>query len=132
MKHRQKMDKLDVEITSKSFTGPQKSAELVCGICSIGHTLASLKATEDAMGLSISDQSRDLRRLALHAENMQSHILHVGYLVVPDLFGAQPLAQEFHRHKAVHDRRTDDDRKRVRRTDLDLGEEGENLFEKAS
>ncbi len=35
MKHRQKMDKLDVEITSKSFTGPQKSAELVCGICSI-------------------------------------------------------------------------------------------------
>jgi hypothetical protein len=29
------MDKLDVEITSKSFTGPQKSAELVCGICSI-------------------------------------------------------------------------------------------------
>jgi hypothetical protein len=35
MKHRQKLEKLDVEITSKSFIGPQKSAELVCGICSI-------------------------------------------------------------------------------------------------
>ncbi len=35
MKYRQKMDKTDVEITSRSFTGPQKSAELVCGICSI-------------------------------------------------------------------------------------------------
>ena len=35
MKHRQKLEKLDVEITSKAFTGAQKSAELVCGICSI-------------------------------------------------------------------------------------------------
>jgi len=28
-----------------------------------------------------------LRRLAINAENMQSHILHVGYLAVPDLLG---------------------------------------------
>jgi phosphate uptake regulator len=35
MKHRQKLEKLDVEITSKAFIGPHKSAELVCGICSI-------------------------------------------------------------------------------------------------
>jgi phosphate uptake regulator len=35
MRHRQKLEKLDVEITSKAFIGPQKSAELVCGICSI-------------------------------------------------------------------------------------------------
>jgi len=59
----------------------------ICGICSIGHTLASLKATESAMGLDISDQSREIRKLAIHAENMQSHILHLGYLTAPDLFG---------------------------------------------
>ncbi len=35
MKYHQRMEKLDVDITSKSFTGPQKNAELVCGICSI-------------------------------------------------------------------------------------------------
>ncbi len=35
MKHRQKLEKLDVEITSKAFIGQQKSPELVCGICSI-------------------------------------------------------------------------------------------------
>lgn len=58
----------------------------ICGICSIGHTLASLKATEDAMDISVSDQTIALRKLALHGENMQSHILHVGYLVAPDLF----------------------------------------------
>jgi sulfhydrogenase subunit alpha len=59
----------------------------ICGICSIGHTLASLKATEAAMGIEISAQSAMLRRLALHGENLQSHVLHVGYLVAPDIFG---------------------------------------------
>ncbi|MGB9915365.1 MAG: Ni/Fe hydrogenase subunit alpha [Candidatus Bathyarchaeales archaeon] len=57
----------------------------ICGICSIGHTLASLKATEAAMGITISEQDLKLRKLALHAENMQSHILHLGFLVLPDL-----------------------------------------------
>ncbi|MFW6304291.1 MAG: Ni/Fe hydrogenase subunit alpha [Candidatus Saliniplasma sp.] len=67
----------------------------ICGICSIGHTLASLKATEDAMDIEVSEQDKLLRRLALHAENMQSHVLHVGYLALPDLLGAPsviPLA----------------------------------------
>ncbi|MFW6056405.1 MAG: Ni/Fe hydrogenase subunit alpha [Chloroflexota bacterium] len=59
----------------------------ICGICSIGHSLASLKATEAAMGIEISEETVLLRRLALHGENIQSHILHIGYLVVPDLFG---------------------------------------------
>ena len=59
----------------------------ICGICSIGHTLASLKATESSMKMQISDQSKEMRKLAIHAENMQSHILHLGYLVAPDLFG---------------------------------------------
>jgi len=59
----------------------------ICGICSIGHSLASLKATEDALNIEISKQTINLRKLAINAENMQSHILHLGYLVTPDLFG---------------------------------------------
>jgi sulfhydrogenase subunit alpha len=58
----------------------------ICGICSIGHVLASLKATESAMNIDVSEQTIMLRRMALHGENMQSHILHIGYLVAPDLF----------------------------------------------
>jgi sulfhydrogenase subunit alpha len=59
----------------------------ICGICSIGHTLASLKATEAALGIRISEQDTKLRKLALHGENLQSHILHLGFLVLPDLMG---------------------------------------------
>jgi coenzyme F420-reducing hydrogenase alpha subunit len=70
-------------------------AARICGICSIGHTLASLKATEAAMGVPVSEQVAGLRKLMLHAENIQSHVLHLGYLVLPDLFKAPsviPLA----------------------------------------
>jgi phosphate uptake regulator len=35
MKREERIEKLDIEITSKSFTGEQKTAELVCGLCSI-------------------------------------------------------------------------------------------------
>ncbi len=72
----------------------------ICGICSIGHSLASLKATEDALNVQISKQTAMLRRLAINAENMQSHILHVGYLAVPDLLGVGsvfPLADSEHK-----------------------------------
>ena len=57
----------------------------ICGICSIGHTFASLKATEAALGITVTDQARRLREILLHAENLQSHLLHVCYLVLPDL-----------------------------------------------
>lgn len=57
----------------------------ICGICSIGHSFASLKATEAAFGLEVSEQTRRLREILNHGENLQSHILHVCYLVLPDL-----------------------------------------------
>jgi sulfhydrogenase subunit alpha len=70
----------------------------ICGICSIGHSLASLKATEDALEVKITNQTATLRRLAIHAENMQSHILHIGYLVAPDLFGAGSVFSMLEKH----------------------------------
>lgn len=35
MKRQKRVEKLDIEITSKAFTGEQKTAELVCAMCSI-------------------------------------------------------------------------------------------------
>jgi sulfhydrogenase subunit alpha len=73
----------------------------ICGICSIGHTLTSLKTTEAAMGVTVSEQTEKFRRLLMHAENLQSHILHLGYLVLPDLAGVPsvvPLASSHTEH----------------------------------
>ncbi|MFO8077287.1 MAG: Ni/Fe hydrogenase subunit alpha [Thermoplasmatota archaeon] len=73
-------------VRNRPFTELSHLTSRICGICSIGHSLASLKATENAMNIKISKQTKMLRKIALHGENMQSHILHVGYLVSPDLF----------------------------------------------
>ncbi len=74
-------------VVGRSWNELHHITSRICGICSIGHTLASLKATESAMGITISEQDLKLRKLALHAENLQSHILHLGFLVLPDLMG---------------------------------------------
>ncbi len=74
-------------VQGRPFNQLQPIASRICGICSIAHSLAALKAVEAALGVEISEQTRLLRRLALHGENIQSHILHVGYLAAPDLFG---------------------------------------------
>ena len=74
-------------LRGRNYTELRSITSRICGICSIGHSLASLKATEDALDIKISEQSDMLRHLAVNAENMQSHILHVGYLATPDLLG---------------------------------------------
>ena len=60
----------------------------ICGICACGHGTASLKATEDAMGFTRSEQTERLRRIVLDAEQLESHWLHCYFLVAPDFFGA--------------------------------------------
>ena len=57
----------------------------ICGICAVAHSCASLAATEAAMGIEVSEQTRLLRRLIYDGEMIQSHILHVYFLVAPDL-----------------------------------------------
>ncbi len=56
----------------------------ICGICSIGHTLASIRAVENAFGIVPTDQTRKLRLLLKHMETLQSHVLHLYFLAAPD------------------------------------------------
>jgi len=86
-------------VRGRSYDYLQPITSRICGICSIGHSMASLKATEAALGVETGEQTVLLRRLALHAENMQSHILHLGYLVAPDLFGVGSVFPLVHTNK---------------------------------
>jgi coenzyme F420-reducing hydrogenase alpha subunit len=63
----------------------------ICGICSVSHSLAALKAIEDALGVQPSEQTDKLRLLVMNGEQLESHVLHVGYLVAPDLFGVKSV-----------------------------------------
>lgn len=68
----------------------------ICGICAVGHATASLRATENALGVQPSEQTGLLRKLNFHGEMLDSHILHAYMLVAPDLLGVGsvvPLAK---------------------------------------
>lgn len=59
----------------------------ICGICCVGHQLAATKAVEDAMGIRPSAQTILLRKLLTESQFLQSHVLHVYFLAVPDFVG---------------------------------------------
>lgn len=58
----------------------------ICGICSIAHTYTSLNASERAFGLKITEQTKLLRDIVYVGEMIASHILHICFLVLPDIF----------------------------------------------
>ncbi len=60
----------------------------ICGICSIGHTLASIRAIENAFAIVPSEQTRKLRLMLKHMETLQSHTLHLYFLAAPDFLNA--------------------------------------------
>lgn len=76
----------------------------ICGICSIGHVTCSLQATENALGIQPSEQTVLLRKLTLHGETLQSHLLHAYFLAAPDFFGAGSVFPLVATHRPVVER----------------------------
>ena len=59
----------------------------ICGICPVAYQMSACRAIEDALGLDVGGQLRELRRLLYAGEWIQSHILHIHFLHLPDFFG---------------------------------------------
>jgi sulfhydrogenase subunit alpha len=75
-------------LRGRPYTEASHITSRICGICSVGHATASLRATENALQVEISEQTELLRKLLFHGELIDSHVLHVYMLVAPDFFGA--------------------------------------------
>ena len=59
----------------------------ICGICPVAYLMSSARALEDALGLVVDGPLRELRRLMYLGEWIESHLLHVFLLALPDFFG---------------------------------------------
>ncbi len=88
-------------LRGKSYDLAPTLTSRICGICSIGHTLASLRAVERGMGVEIPMNAQLLRLLAKHGETVQSHALHVFFLAAPDLLGVDSVIPLIESHPAV-------------------------------
>src|SRR4030065_1556261 len=74
-------------LRGRPYTEASHITSRICGICAVGHATASLRASENALGVELSEQSQLLRKLTFHGEILDSHILHAYMLVAPDFLG---------------------------------------------
>jgi coenzyme F420-reducing hydrogenase alpha subunit len=73
----------------------------ICGICSLGHQMTSLKATEAALGLEISKQTEILRKILINGSTFQSNVLHALFLATPDFLNVGSVFPLVQTHKDV-------------------------------
>jgi F420-non-reducing hydrogenase large subunit len=57
----------------------------VCGICPVTHHLASTKALDSCFGVQITETAKKLRELLMHGQYIESHVLSLTVLSLPDL-----------------------------------------------
>jgi sulfhydrogenase subunit alpha len=88
-------------LRGRSVFEAQHITSRICGICACGHTLASIQAAEDALGVTPTDQTIRLRKLLLDLEILDSHILHIYLLVAPDLLGVKSFVPLIGSHNEV-------------------------------
>jgi coenzyme F420-reducing hydrogenase alpha subunit len=102
--------KLDILEGSRFFEGILKNkhcadvnhiASRICGICSPVHGITSVKATEKAFNIKVTEQTNTLRELLNIGGIIQSHVVHLFFLTLPDYTGhpnAVQMAQEHPHH----------------------------------
>jgi sulfhydrogenase subunit alpha len=88
-------------LVGKKYDEPSHITSRICGICSVAHTCASIKATERAFNIKPTEQTIDLRKLVYHHENIQSNALHVYFLAAPDFFGVGSVIPLVETHPEV-------------------------------
>jgi hydrogenase large subunit len=54
--------------------------ERVCGVCTTVHALASVRAVEDALGISVPPTAELIRNIMMAAQNVHDHVVHFYHL----------------------------------------------------
>jgi sulfhydrogenase subunit alpha len=85
-------------LRGREFTEAPDITARICGICPIAYQMSSVHAMENALGIKVEGQLRELRRLLYCGEWIESHVLHVYMLHAPDFLGYQDaisMAKDF-------------------------------------
>ena len=74
-------------LRGRAFTEVPDITARICGICPVAYQMSACQAMEDACGITVSHEVRELRRLLYCGEWIESHALHVFLLHAPDFLG---------------------------------------------
>ena len=87
-------------IKGRSFDEVTLITSRICGICSCGHTIASLVAIENALGIQPTHQTDLLRELITIGERIRSHASHIYFFSLPDFLGYESAIAMAKTHQA--------------------------------
>ena len=73
----------------------------ICGICPVAHQITSLQAVENAMGIEISEQTEGLRNILAMSAHIQSHLLSIYFLSLPDFLGYESFISMTNERKDI-------------------------------
>jgi sulfhydrogenase subunit alpha len=88
-------------LRGRKFSEAPDITARICGICPVTYQEASTHAMENAAGVHIEGPLRELRRLLVCGEWIESHYLHIYLLHAPDFLGYQDAIQIAKDHPEV-------------------------------
>lgn len=69
-------------------------ASRICGICAVIHSLAAAQAVENAAGF-YNETLDAYRELIIYSSHIQSHVLHLYFLALPDFVGKKSILEAY-------------------------------------
>ncbi len=91
-------------LKGKKYNDVSHITSRICGVCSVSHTIASVKAVEAAFNIKVSEQTKKLRELLSIGGIIQSHILHLYFLALPDYYKTGGAMGLLKKHKELVER----------------------------
>jgi len=88
-------------LRGRSFLEAPDITARICGICPVAYQMSAVHAMEDAMGVAVDGQIRELRRLLYCGEWIESHALHIYMLHAPDFLGYPDAITMARDHPAI-------------------------------
>ncbi|MBU1941048.1 MAG: Ni/Fe hydrogenase subunit alpha [Candidatus Thermoplasmatota archaeon] len=84
-------------LIGRKYDEVMELASRICGICPVAHQITALRAIENALKINPSQQTKDLRKLTAISAHIQSNVLSMYFLSLPDLMGYEsiiPMAKQ--------------------------------------
>jgi coenzyme F420-reducing hydrogenase alpha subunit len=73
----------------------------ICGICPVAYQMSAVQALERLCGVEVGGPLRDLRRMLFCGEWIESHVLHLFFLHLPDFLGYDGVISMAADHREV-------------------------------
>lgn len=94
-------------IRGKGVMGVPQLVARICGTCSNAHLLCSIEAVEKGLGITVSDQTKLMRRMINNGLIIRDHGLHLYVFSLPDVLGKDSILEldenDPKEHELLHD-----------------------------